>query len=214
MERSADGLVKALLRGYGRTYAEDAGIRLTDRPEPLYQVLVLASLLGKRISSAVAVASARELFDAGLGTPQSMADASWQERVDALGRGHYRRYDESTSRLLGVAATHCLDRWGGDLRRLRREAGADRRRLAQLLTEFPGIGPTGADIFTREIQAVWPEYQPSVDAKVSAGARALHLDPSSIEQLAPARDIPRLTSALVRVGLARQLPDDIKAQMP
>jgi hypothetical protein len=212
MARSA-GLVRALLRTYGRTYAEEAGIRLVDRPEPLYKVLVLASLLGKRISAGVAVASARELFGAGMGTPQSMMDASWQDRVDALGRGHYRRYDESTSRLLGAAAEHCRDRWGGDLRRLRREAGGDRRRLTELLTEFPGIGPTGADIFTREVQAVWPEYQPSVDAKVSAGARVLHLDASLIGQLAPPRDIPRLTSALVRAGLARHLPDDISAQI-
>ncbi len=213
MARSADGLVKTVLRVYGRTYAEDAGIRLVDRPEPLYQLLVLASLLGKRISADVAVASARELFDAGFRTPQSMVDASWQDRVDALGRGHYRRYDESTSRLLGLAAAHCLDRWGGDLRRLRRAAGGDRRRLAELLTEFAGIGPAGADIFTREVQAVWLEYQPSVDAKVADGARALHLEPSSIGRLAPARDIPRLTSALVRAGLARQLPEEVKAQL-
>jgi hypothetical protein len=213
MARSGDGLVQALMRVYGRTYAEDAGIRLADRPEPLYQLLVLTSLLGKRISANVAVAAARELFGAGLRTPRSMVDASWQERVDALGRGHYRRYDESTARLLGAAAQHCLDRWGGDLRRLRREAGGDRAHLQRLLTEFPGIGPTGADIFTREVQAVWPEYQPSVDAKVSAGARAMHLEPSKIGKLAAPRDIPRLTSALVRVSLARRLPEEISARL-
>jgi hypothetical protein len=213
MARSREGLIQALMRVYGRTYAEDARIRLADRPDPLYQLLVLTSLLGKRISANVAVAAARELFGAGLTTPQSMVDASWQERVDALGRGHYRRYDESTSRLLGAAAQHCLDRWGGDLRRLRREADGDRRHLQRLLTEFPGIGPTGADIFTREVQAVWPEYQPSVDAKVSAGARTVHLEPSKIGKLAAPRDLPRLTSALVRVSLARQLPEDISAQL-
>ena len=213
MARSADGLVQALLHVYGRTYAQDAGIRLADRPEPLYRLLVLSSLLGKRISADIAVASARELFDAGYGTPQSMVDASWQERVDALGRGHYKRYDESTSKLLAAAAQLCLDRWGGDLRRLRREADGDRRRLQSLLTEFPGIGPTGADIFTREVQAVWPEFQPAVDDKVSAGARALHLDPSSVGTLTAPRDLPRLTSALVRAGLARQLPEEITAEL-
>jgi hypothetical protein len=213
MARSSDELVQALLRVYGHTYAQDAGIRLVNRPEPLYQLLVLASLLGKRISADVAVASARELFAAGYRTPQSMVDASWQDRVDALGRGHYRRYDESTSKLLAAAAEHCLQRWAGDLRGLRREADGNRRQLSQLLTEFPGIGPTGADIFTREVQAVWPEYQPSVDARVSAGARALHLQPSSVGRLAPPRDVPRLTSALVRVSLARNLPDEITTHL-
>ncbi len=213
MARSPDRLVQALLRVYGRTYAEDAGIRLADRPEPLYKLLVLSSLLAKRISADIALAAARELFDAGFGTPQSMMDASWQDRVDALGRAHYRRYDESTSRLLGAAAEHCLRRWGGDLRRLRREANGDRRRLVELLTEFPGIGPTGADIFIREVQAVWPEYQPAIDAKVSAGARAVHLEPSSIERLARGKDLPKLTSALVRASLARRLPDEIASQV-
>lgn len=214
MVRSSDDLVQTLLRVYGRTYAEEAGIRLANRPEPLYQLLVLTSLLSKRISAEVALAAARELFAAGYTTPQSMLDASWQDRVDALGRGHYRRYDESTARLLGQAAEHCLRRWGGDLRRMRQEAGGDRHELSRLLTEFPGIGPTGAEIFIREVQGVWPEYQPSVDAKVSAGARALHLQPESIGRLAPARDLPRLTSALVRVSLARgKLPEDLASRV-
>jgi hypothetical protein len=43
-----DPTVKTLLERYGRTYAEDAGIRLADRPAPLYQLLVLATLLSAR----------------------------------------------------------------------------------------------------------------------------------------------------------------------
>jgi hypothetical protein len=213
MAQSQDGLVRALLRTYGRTYAEDAGIRLVNRPDPLFQLLVLTMLLSKPISGDVALAAARALFDAGYRTPQSMVDASWQDRVDALGRGHYRRYDESTSRLLGQTAQRCLDRCNGDLRRLRQEADGDRRRLQALLVEFPGIGPTGADIFIREVQAVWPEYQPAIDSKVAAGARAVRLSPDSIANLAAPKDLPKLTSALVRVSLARQLPDEIQAHL-
>ena len=48
--------VRKLLRSYGRTYAQEAGIRLTDQPSPLYQLLVLATLLSTRISAGVAVA--------------------------------------------------------------------------------------------------------------------------------------------------------------
>ena len=213
MAQSRDGLVRALLRTYGRTYAEEAGIRLVNRPGPLFELLVLTMLLSKRISAGVAVAAARALFETGYRTPQSMMDASWQDRVDALGRGHYRRYDESTSRLLDQTARLCLDRWNGDLRRLRKEADGDRRRLQALLVEFPGIGPTGADIFVREVQAVWPEYRPAIDSKVVAGAKAVHLSPESIEKLTSPAMLPNLTSALVRVSLARQLPDDIQSQV-
>jgi hypothetical protein len=213
MAQSRDGLVRALLRTYGHTYAEEAGIRLVNRPDPLFRLLVLTMLLSKRISSGVAVAAARALFEAGYTTPQSMMDASWQDRVDALGRGHYRRYDESTSRLLDQLARRCLDRWDGDLRRLRREADGDRTRLQALLVEFPGIGPTGADIFVREVQAIWPEYRPAIDSKVAAGARAVHLSPEAIENLTSPAELPKLTTALVRVSLARQIPDEIQREV-
>src|SRR5205807_3008733 len=72
-------LVRSLLDRHGRTYAEEAGIRLRDTPSPLYQVLVLSVLLSARIRAGVAVASARALFDAGLTTPRRMADARWQQ---------------------------------------------------------------------------------------------------------------------------------------
>src|SRR5689334_24071091 len=99
-------IVDLIIERHGRTYADEAGIRLADKPSPLYQLLVLASLLSARITAGVAVAAARELFAAGYRTPRKMLDASWQQRVDALGRGHYRRYDERTSTMLADAAEH------------------------------------------------------------------------------------------------------------
>src|SRR5215468_12502421 len=150
-------MVRELLHRHGQTYAEEAGIRLDDRPGPLYQLLVLTTLLSTRIRASVAVAAARELFAAGYRTPKAMDAASWQDRVNALGRGHYRRYDERTATMLGDAARLCLERWKGDLRRLHGQAPGDAARLRALLDEFPGIGPTGADIFLREAQLVWPD---------------------------------------------------------
>ncbi|GAA4753624.1 hypothetical protein GCM10023350_43630 [Nocardioides endophyticus] len=78
--------VEVLLRRHGTTYAADAGIRLTNEPAPLWQLLVLTQLLSARITSHVAIAPARELFRAGYRTPQEMQAASWRERVRALGR--------------------------------------------------------------------------------------------------------------------------------
>ncbi|GIJ29903.1 hypothetical protein Vqi01_50650 [Micromonospora qiuiae] len=188
------------------TYAEEAGISLADRPAPLYQLLVLATLLSTRIRAQVAVAAARELFAAGQRTPQAMEAASWQERVDALGRGHYRRYDERTATMLGTGARLCLDRWHGDLRRLHREAGDDPAALRRLLTEFPGIGPTGADIFLREVQTVWPQLRPYTDRRAIAGARRLGLPPTPdrLARLVDDGDFGRLASALVRVALGEE----------
>ncbi|MFI5489557.1 hypothetical protein [Micromonospora echinaurantiaca] len=204
-------VARVLLDRRGHTYAEEAGIRLADRPAPLYQLLVLATLLSTRIRAQVAVAAARELFAAGYRTPQAMEAASWQDRVDALGRGHYRRYDERTSTMLGTGARLCLDRWRGDLRRLHREADGDPAGLRRRLTEFPGIGPTGADIFLREAQTVWPDVRPYADRRTLAGAKRLGLpaSPDRLAGLVGAAEFGRLASALVRVALGEESAGEV-----
>ena len=213
MADTNDAITSALLDRFGRTYAEEAGIRLTDRPAPLYQLLVLGTLLSARISADIAIAAARELFAAGYRTPQAMQQASWQDRVDALGRGHYKRYDERTATMLGDGAALLTERWHGDLRRLRDEAGGDAGKIASLLQEFPGIGPAGASIILREVQAVWPSVAPYVDDRVRAGARQLGL-PTDAEELAKLagseRELARLAAALIRVTLSKTAADEVK----
>ncbi|HYZ55212.1 MAG TPA: endonuclease, partial [Streptosporangiaceae bacterium] len=183
MAAKRDAVVSALLDRYGRTYAEDAGIRLTDKPAPLYQLLVLATVLSARISAEIAIRAARELFAAGYTTPKAMREASWQDRVDALGRAHYKRYDERTATMLGNGAKLLEERWAGDLRKLRDEADGDTKRITSLLEEFPGIGPSGANIFLREVQAVWPSVAPYLDDRVIEGARRIGL-PADVAELA------------------------------
>jgi len=198
--------VRNLLQSYGRTYAQEAGIRMADQPSPLYQLLVLATLLSTRISAGVAVAAARELFAAGYRTPAAMSEASWQDRVDALGRGHYRRYDESTASTLGDSAGQVVRQYRGDLRRLRDEANGDAKAIAKLLTEFRGIGPTGASIFLREVQEAWPSVSPYVDDRMTEGARraGLPADRGDLAALLADSGRPaRLAAALVRLSLTR-----------
>jgi endonuclease III len=209
-----EAVVRVLLDQYGRAYANEAGIRLRDTPAPLYQLLVLATLLSARISADIALAATRELFAAGYRTPRAMRAASWQDRVDALGRGHYRRYDERTATMLGDGADLLLRRWHGDLRALRDEAGGDVRRITALLTEFPGIGPAGADIFLREVQAVWPQVSPYVDDRVLAGAGKVGLppDPAALAALAGSADrLAGLAAALVRVSRSSRAADEVTA---
>ncbi len=176
--------VHALLDTHGQTYAAEAGIRLRGTPQPLYQLLLLADLLSARIRASVAVATARALADAGLRDPRRMADASWQQRVDALGEGGYRRYDERTdpARRRGRAAARPLRR-----RPAPDAPVGDVERLRALLQEVPGLGPTGADIFLREVQRVWPEFAPYLDAKALRGAERLGLSgrPERLARLVP-----------------------------
>lgn len=203
--------VRRLLTKHGRTYAKDAGIRLADRPRPLYQLLVLSVLLSTRIRAGIAVAAARELFAAGLDSPEAMRRADWQEVVDALGRGHYVRYDESTATALNEGAGLLLDRYRGDLRRMRREAGGDVRKLERLLQEVPRLGPVGAAIFCREAQAVWPELRPYLDRRALEGARRLGLptDPDELAALVPPDDLAPLAAGLVRVTLDKDVAREL-----
>lgn len=192
-----------LLKEHGQTFADEAGIQLRDTPGPLYQLLVVCVLSSIRIRANIAVAAARELFAAGYRSPAKMLEATWQQRVDALGRAHYKRYDESTATALGEGARLILDRWHGDLRKLRAEAGRDPRRIRELLQEIPRIGPVGAEIFCREAQSLWPELRPTFDKRATQGAAkaGLPADPGELAALVPEQDLPRLAAALVRATL-------------
>jgi endonuclease III len=206
-KKQGDGdRVRELLGKYGQTYADEAGIKLADRPSPLYQLHVLATLLSARISADIAVAAARELFAAGYRTPDAMAGGSWQDRVDALGRGHYKRYDERTATMLGDAAGLLSEDYHGDLRRLRDEADGDADGIARRLTRFPGIGPAGASIFLREVQETWPSVAPYVDDKMTAGAKkaGLPADRDAVARMLTGTSHPAvLAAALVRASLGR-----------
>ncbi|MEB3369473.1 endonuclease [Saccharopolyspora mangrovi] len=202
---SAEEKVRTLLDEAGTSYASEAGIKLADKPSPLYRLVVLAVLLSTRIKADIAVDAAREL--AQWSSPQKMFDATWQQRVDALGRAHYRRYDESTATALGRGAELIIDRYHGDLRKLRSKADGDPEEVRRLLMDLPRLGPVGADIFCREAQLVWPELRPYFDSKALSGAKKLGLptDPDKLADLVEGHDLARLAAALVRTTLDRDV---------
>ncbi|HEU4513029.1 MAG TPA: endonuclease, partial [Nocardioidaceae bacterium] len=178
----------------------EAGIDLDDEPAALFQLLVLTQLFSTRISADIAVAAARELFEAGWRTPQKMLESTWQQRVDALGRAGYRRYDFSTSTKLEELSRKVMNEYGGDLRHLRPSGPDAAQELAKTIESFPRIGPTGARIFCREVQDVWPEVRPYFDDRALKAARRLGLptDPDRLARLAPKGQVAVLASALVR----------------
>lgn len=201
----------ALLDRHGRTYAAEAGIRLRPdpTPSPLYRLLCLATLLSARIRAEAAVEASRALSSAGWRTARSMADTTWEERVRVLNENGYARYDESTARMLGDTAEMLLDRWRGDLRRLREDADGDVAELRSLLQEAKGIGEVGADIFCREVQGVWPEVRPFLDDRALAVARDLGLgdDRRAVARLVDGEQLPQLSAALIRVDLQGDLDE-------
>ncbi|HVL34342.1 MAG TPA: hypothetical protein VM489_01590 [Burkholderiales bacterium] len=192
-DKAKKKVVQALLERHGRTFAVEAGIRLRHAPAPLFRLLVLSMLLSARIAAGNAVRAAKALVKK-YGTPKKLAGATWQQRVDVLTSHGYKRYDESGADQLGDTAQRVLDEYGR-------------------LKAFKGIGNVGADIFLREVQGVWDEFQPYADKRVLRAAKRLKLGggPKALARLVDKKHLPRLEAALVRVELAGA-HDQIRAQ--
>ncbi len=203
-------VVDRLLSRAGQTYAEEAKIRLEDKPKALFQLLILCMLASKPIDASIAMRAARELFDAKLRTPDAVLDADRQTMIDAFGRASYARYDESSATRMVDMATLVHDEYGGDLRKLAERADSDVDTARKLLEQFKGIGDTGADIFLREVQDVWEWVAPYFDdrAVTAAGELGLPRDPAKLSELAGTRN-SALAAALVRVALDDDLKDEV-----
>ncbi len=208
--RSATETVRRLLREAGRTYAAEAGITLRDTPMPLFQLLVLCMLASKPIDAAVAARAATELFGAGLRTPRAVLAAERHTMIDAFGRAHYVRYDESSATRLTDIAARVDQEYHGDLRGLARISKPDVRSAKQLLKQFAGIGDTVADIFLREVQDVWPWVRPYFDPRALDAAADLGLprDPTELAGLTGWAVAP-LAAALARVWI----DDDVRRRV-
>ena len=195
----------ALLERHGRTFADELGIDVAkNTPAPLFRLLCAATLMSARISSQIAVDAARSLAKRGWRSPQKLAGSTWEQRVKALNEAGYTRYQERTATMLGELTEHLLDRYHGDLRELRDEAGRDPKAERKLLKEFKGLGDVGVDIFFREVQVAWDELAPFADKRAldAAGRLKLPKDPAKLARLVGGKDFPRMVAALVRVELA------------
>jgi endonuclease III len=203
-------VVQRLLKVAGTTYAAEAGVRISDKPMPLFQLLVLCMLASKPIDAAIAMRAGHELFSDGLRTPKAVLDSDRRTMIKAFGRAHYVRYDESSATRLTEIAQRVLDEYSGDLREIARRSDGDIDAAKRMLKQFKGIGDTGADIYLREVQDVWTWVRPYFDTRAARAATLLGLpnDPKKLGALAP-RANARLAAALVRASL----DDDVRQQV-
>jgi hypothetical protein len=118
-------------------------------PSDLYKLLNATSLASARIRAGNALQGAKALNDAGWTTPEKMLNTTWEQRVHVLNRNGYARYDESRARFLEHNAKLVKDKYRGDLRKLTNNTTP---KIKELIQEFKGIGPVGANIFVRELK--------------------------------------------------------------
>jgi endonuclease III len=207
-------VVEAVLDRYGRTYAEELGIDLgKGTPAALFQLLVASMLFSARIGARQGVRAARALADQGWTTAGKMARTSWEERVRVLNEHGYARYDERTATMLGDGCELLLDRYDGDLRRLREAAGREPAKERRLLKELKGIGDVGVDIFFREAQVAWEELFPFADERAlqAAGRLGLDRDAKALARGHDRRSFARLVAGLVRTDLEKDRDEVLAA---
>ncbi|HEX2041723.1 MAG TPA: hypothetical protein VHF24_03725 [Acidimicrobiales bacterium] len=202
---SMKAIVAALLDAHGTTFTEEAGIAVErNTPSPLFRLLCLSLLQSARISSDIAMRAAKGLAERKWNTAEAMLGSTWQQRVAVLNDAGYTRYQERTSTMLEDTARLVEERWKGDLRKLREEAGRDPAAERKLLKKCKGVGDVGVDIFFREVQVAWDELHPFADRRALASAKRLGVG-TTAEELArrvSRTDFARLAAALVRVELA------------
>ncbi|MCW2526421.1 MAG: methylase [Pseudonocardiales bacterium] len=133
----------------------ELGIDLSDGSDAeVFKWLIACQLFGERISQDIAAKTFTELDKAGYTSPKALANADWQAVVDALGRGGYRRYDESTARELISIGKYLLEDYGGSMTQLHEQADTTKA-LKEKVQEFKGVGPKAAEIFLREMRDIW-----------------------------------------------------------
>lgn len=193
--------VNQLMERHGHTFCDELGVNIADgTPSVLFRWLTAAILFSARIHHDLAIRGAKALSRAGYRTAQKMAEATWEDRVRVLNENGYARYDERTASMLQDAADLLVEKYDGDLRKLRATAERDVARERKLLKEVKGLGDVGVSIFFREVQLVWEEHYPFAD-KVALRAAERHdlgKDASTLARLVPREDYPRLLAALVR----------------
>ena len=121
-----------------------------DDEAALFGWFLASYLFGKRISQAIAAQAWTVLYRKyRRDTPRKLLNLSWQQLVDYLGEGHYRRYDESTATRLLEVCQHLQQDYGGRFIRLR-DVSADRADFERRLQVLKGVGPKTCEIFMRE----------------------------------------------------------------
>ncbi|MGS2617340.1 hypothetical protein ACVCAH_22875 [Micromonospora sp. LZ34] len=194
------------LAGSGRGFAEQYGFRVINNPSNLFQLLCLSVLLARRGDFRRALDSARALPESGWDSAARLARSLHADRVRVLRETGQRGDVDALATVLGDLAQTVVDRYRGDLRRLRAVAHHDPARERKLLTDLPGVDDQVVDLFLREAQALWREVAPVADRRALVAARKLGLGRSAddLAGLAGSGESERLAwlvGALARVDL-------------
>lgn len=188
----------------GGRFSLELGIDLDRDPDDVERWALAATLLGNRISTAIAMRTYRVFARAGVRTIGDAGGRDREELLSLLDQGGYVLYGEPMATRLLALAEVVADLYDERLATLG-EVVVDPRELEQALEDLPGWGPATVEVFLRELRGVWPGADPPLDASAAIAARHVTLPNVShaLSTLAAAAhlDFRDLEAGLVRLCL-------------
>jgi hypothetical protein len=188
----------------GGRFSLELGIDLDHDPDDVEHWALAATLLGNRISTAVAMRTYRVLAGAGVRTIGDAGRRDCEELNSLLNECCYVLDGEPLARRLLALAEVVADLYDERLATLG-EVLVNPRELELALEDLPGWGPVTVRAFLRELRGVWPGADPRLDASAAIAARHVKLPTEShaLSTLAAAAhlDFRDLEAGLVRLCL-------------
>jgi 3-methyladenine DNA glycosylase/8-oxoguanine DNA glycosylase len=180
-----------------KLYSEELGIDLwRGEDRELFKWFLASLLFGARISETIAKNTYRAFERHHLLQPKKILKAGWDYLVDPIMReGGYVRYDGRTSTKVLRCCKKLLEDYRGSLNRLH-EWAEDREDLEARLMDFYGVGPVTANIFLRELRAVWEKSDPDPLPVVVKLARKHHIDLKRYDR--KSEEFVRIEAGLIR----------------
>lgn len=133
--------------------ADELGLTMERKEHVLFKWFLASYLFGKRIQQGIARQTWQVFMDRGVDTPQKISQKSWQQLVDLLGEGHYRRYDESTARNLLDTSQALIRDYHGKILNMYDKCSSEKD-FTKCLQKLKGVGPKTTEIFMREAAPV------------------------------------------------------------
>ena len=208
--------MNAIVRAAGGRFSRELGIDLdAGRPGDVFRWFLASVLFGARISETIVKHTVRAFEEAGVTSPERIAQTGWDGLVAILDRGGYVRYDFKTAtKLLDLSRT-LRSHYEGNLDRLHGSASDSRDLEDRLKSLAKGIGDVTVNIFLREMRGLWPKARPLPMDPVMLAAANLGCLPRGMQDRAkalddllqlwqrkggPLRDFADFEAALLRIG--------------
>jgi len=192
---------KTLVKELGTPFSSSLGINLQEgKEEEIFKWFLASVLFGKRISFRIAAKTYEQFKSYNVLSPKAITNTGWDGLVKILDDGGYVRYDFSTaSKLLDLVKQ--LQQSYGTLTELHKKA-KNTKDLENRLMQFKGIGPVTANIFLRELRAIWKEADPEPLELVKEEAAKLGITLDKLHR--KTKRFIKLETALIRSSKQRK----------